>query len=593
MGKERSARDPRRLSTTARFALVQEIAARLAESRGLDEVVVAIRTALQAGLGVDGFVLNTVSDDRTQLLTLSVSGTSTRTQDHLRKPVPLEANIPASVVLASGSPIYWGSLQERDSAFPGYAGFPSQCQCWALLPLTVHGSTFGVLSIGWREQRRFDPAFSALLQLIAQQCAVAVDRAKIEEVERTERETLELMSEGTRLMVSDLNPEHVVQRLVHLAVPRLAPWCAVYVAEEAVLRRVAIEVAEHAGLAEQLRGLEAVPADSSTALALCYRTGEARVVPDASAQEVRVVYDETQTETMLPRDVHWTALVVPIRASGQTIGVMSLVSHLWDGAPPPSIWHAAEGLAGRAGVALRNARRFDVEHSTATLLTETLLPGALPAVAGYDVAARYVPAEGRVAGDWFDVFPLPSGSFLVAVGDVGGHGIRAATLMTQLRNAARGLALAGCGPARVVRGLAEFTVLDAAQGFATALYSALEPGTGVVRWSSAGHFPPLKFGGGAGAAAWLEFTDFPPFGITPERQPREHAFKLATGEGFLLVTDGILERRGVDLDRGLEQLRACVASSAAADMVTLVNEVIGTFCQAPRDDCCVVALRRL
>lgn len=200
-----SGRDPRRLSTTARFALVQEIAARLAESHGLEEVVPAIRLVLEAGLGVDAFVLNLASEDRTQLLTLTASGTSDRTLRFLQKPVPLEDNTPASVVLASGAPVYWRTLEERNRAFPNYSEFPSSCQCWALLPLTVHGSTFGVLSVGWRESRRFDPAVSALLQLIAQLCAVAVDRAKIEEVERAERETLELMSEGTRLMVSDLD----------------------------------------------------------------------------------------------------------------------------------------------------------------------------------------------------------------------------------------------------------------------------------------------------------------------------------------------------------------------------------------------------
>lgn len=586
-----SGRDPRRLSTTARFALVQEIAARLAESHGLEEVVPAIRLVLEAGLGVDAFVLNLASEDRTQLLTLTASGTSDRTLRFLQKPVPLEDNTPASVVLASGAPVYWRTLEERNRAFPNYSEFPSSCQCWALLPLTVHGSTFGVLSVGWRESRRFDPAVSALLQLIAQLCAVAVDRAKIEEVERAERETLELMSEGTRLMVSDLDPGHVVERLVHLAVPRLAPWCAVYVAENETLRRVAIEVEEHAVLAEELRGLEAVPVDSPTALALCYRSGQAQVVPDVTSQEVRLIYDEAQSRPMLESDIHWTALVVPIRASGQTIGVMSLVSHLWEGAPPPSIWHSAEGLAGRAGVALVNARRYDLEHSTAVLLTETLLPGGLTSIEGYDVAARYVPAEGRVAGDWFDVFPLPSGSFLIAVGDVGGHGIRAASLMTQLRNAARGLALGGCGPARIVRGLAELTVIDAAQGFATALYSVLEPQAGVVSWSSAGHFPPLAFGGDS--ATWLPFTDFPPFGVGPARQPTERQLSLAPGEGFVLITDGVVERRGSDLDHGLEQLRAFVAARGAATMAELVEGVIAAYCRAPRDDCCVVAVRRL
>ena len=165
---------------------------------------------------------------------------------------------------------------------------------------------------------------------------------------------------------------------------------------------------------------------------------------------------------------------MPIKAGGQVIGVMSLVSNTWGGAPPSGAWHSAEGRAARAGVALRNARRYDLERSTARLLSEAVLPPELPQVSGYEVASRYIPAEGRVAGDWFDVARLPSGKFLVGIGDVGGHGISAASLMAQLRNAARGLAIGGAGPGDIIRGLAELTLMDDAHGFATALYGSLD-----------------------------------------------------------------------------------------------------------------------
>ena len=178
----------------------------------------------------------------------------------------------------------------------------------------------------------------------------------------------------------------------------------------------------------------------------------------------------------------------------------------------PLGWRAALwGLAfgGRARGSrrrgLRNARRYDLERSTARLLSEAVLPRELPQVSGYEVASRYIPAEGRVAGDWFDVARLPSGKFLVGIGDVGGHGISAASLMAQLRDAARGLGDRRRRAREIIRGLAELTLMDDAHGFTTALYGSLSPDEGSFLWSSAGHIPPLLFG--SGFASWLAFAE--------------------------------------------------------------------------------------
>jgi GAF domain-containing protein len=345
------------------------------------------------------------------------------------------------------------TLAQRDRNYPEYAGYPSYRQAWAVFPLTAHGTTFGLLSAGWERARKFTNDDSALLVVIAHQCAIAVDRARLEDIEQRERETRELVSEGTRVMVSELDPEGIVRELVLLAVPRLAPWCAVYVAEQSSLRRVAIEIAEHADLAEELRGLQAVEISSSTPLAACYRTGQAQLVSRVTADEVRQVYNPEQTARILATEANWTALVVPIKASGQVIGVMTLVSDEWGVAPPDRVWHTAKSLAGHAGVALLNARRYGVEHSTASLLIERScrVSWRLCPATRWPAA---IPVEGRVAGDWFGVAPLPDGRFLLGIGDVGGHGIAAASLMAQLRNAARGLAIGGGGPGQIIRGLA-------------------------------------------------------------------------------------------------------------------------------------------
>ena len=142
-----------KLSIGARLSMVQDVAAGLADSHGLAEVTAAIRISLEAGVGAAAMVINVMSAEGTNLSTLYDSGTSERTHTLLEKELPLDDG-PAKKVISSGEPIYWSTLAQRDREYPGYADFPSACQSWAILPLTVHRVTFGVLSVGWAEPRR-------------------------------------------------------------------------------------------------------------------------------------------------------------------------------------------------------------------------------------------------------------------------------------------------------------------------------------------------------------------------------------------------------------------------------------------------------
>jgi serine phosphatase RsbU (regulator of sigma subunit) len=273
------------------------------------------------------------------------------------------------------------------------------------------------------------------------------------------------------------------------------------------------------------------------------------------------------------------------------IGVMSLVSPAWKGRPPNEVQYAAEGLAGRAGVALSNARRFERERLVAALLTDALLPSELPSVPGYDVKARYLPWGGPVAGDWFDVWRLPSGQYLVGIGDTAGHGIRAASLMAQLRNSARGLAVSGNGPGEILHSLGLLTLEDDLESLATAVYGILDTESGSFRWASAGHIGPIFCG--SGGARHLPSAIRPPFGIPVAEPPSEQEIVLGRGEAIVLVTDGVVERRGTDLDARLEVLRALVEANAVAPASAIAEQIVGTLCGPPEDDCCVVVVKRI
>jgi|GEM_PF-573070 len=572
-----------------RVAFVRDLAEGLAGAVEQAEIAKVVRTDMRRGLGVQSVILNVVSEDGAMLETLVADGVAGPTKSLLETPIPLGADTPALAALKKGEPLLWPTLAVRNREFPEYADFASTSRSWAVLPLIAEGNPIGCLSLGWSEPRRFGRVETAFLQLVALQCALAVDRARIDRLRRAERDTLELLSEGTRLMVSALEPAAIVDSLVHLAVPRLAPWCAVYVAEEGVLRRVAIEIEGDARLADSLRGLADITVDAQTPVAVTYRSGIARVVHPINPEQVRALYPEPFATRMLEYGSTWTGLVVPVRASGSVIGVMSLVSTTWGPTPPDQVIFAAEGLAARAGVALTNARRYQDERETAAMLMEAFLPAELPDIRGYEVAARYLPAGSKVAGDWYDVVRIGPGRYLVGIGDAGGHGIRAAALMGQLRNCARGLAMTGHSPAAVIDALHLITAEDDRDSFATAAYGILDLDRNAVEWASAGHLPALQYT--KGSARYVMQSPSPPLGW-PAGKISEWETAWKPGHGVVLFTDGLVERRDRDIQTGLDELRKLVASNARLSAKRLSGVIVDRLAQDPEDDCCVVVLRR-
>ena len=174
------------------------------------------------------------------------------------EPVAVDDPAPVVVVVRRGEPSFWPTSAERDRQFPELADHPGSDRSWAVLPLVVRGSAIGALTLGLSPGRRLGPADAGFLETVADQCAEAVDRVRTGAALRVERDVLELLSEGTRLMVGAGDPSAVVDRLVRLAVPRLAPWCAVYVADGGVLCRVAVAIDGRPDLVAKLRGVPAV-----------------------------------------------------------------------------------------------------------------------------------------------------------------------------------------------------------------------------------------------------------------------------------------------------------------------------------------------
>jgi stage II sporulation SpoE-like protein/GAF domain-containing protein len=232
------------------------------------------------------------------------------------------------------------------------------------------------------------------------------------------------------------------------------------------------------------------------------------------------------------------------------------------------------------------------ERETVDLLQRALLPGALPAVPGYQMAARAVPAgtKATVGGDWYDAFLTRDGDLAIAIGDVAGHGVRSAAAMAQLRHALRAYAFAGNGPGATLALLDELVTLLAPEAFATATMLVCTPG-GDVTYARAGHpFPLLAH---EGVVRLLDDGGRPPLGAGPAPQLEGHC-SLAEQATLVLYTDGLVEQRGVGLDIGFGALLD-VARALGDSSPNRWSETILAACPGgrdPIDDVCVVVVRR-
>jgi PAS domain S-box-containing protein len=237
---------------------------------------------------------------------------------------------------------------------------------------------------------------------------------------------------------------------------------------------------------------------------------------------------------------------------------------------------------------------YEREHKIAETLQRSLLPERLPPIEGLELAARYLPGAGGAAigGDWYDVLERPDGRVALVVGDVVGHGLRAAASMGQLRNAFRAYGMVEASPAEVVARINRLVMSGVEQVMATVLYLVLDRETGEVAFSAAGHPPPLVIA--ADGARFLEGGRSVPIGAADPAVFREATTVLPPGATLLLYTDGLVERRDTPLADRLDEL-AEVAGSAGDSLTDLCERVLSTVLGDgdPGDDVALLAVRPL
>ena len=411
---------------------------------------------------------------------------------------------------------------------------------------------------------------------------------------------LRLLAQVSAELAGTLDAVAAIGRVPRLLVPTLGDWCIVTVISEGASAR-------DAGM------WHAVPAQRP----LLQRYAAARLDrPQPTSAPARTVLGGG--ELMLTRDDLRAApmpepvramleslgpeclLVLPVRGRGRTLGVLSIARNQGTEFPRAEL-ATARDIADRMGLALDNARLYGQQLQLAEGLQRSLLTEP-PQPDHMEIAVRYQPAAqaARVGGDWYDAFIQPGGTTMLVIGDVAGHDTAAAAAMGQLRSLLRGIATySDAGPAAVLTGLDRSMAVLGSDTYATAAVARFEQdvddrerGVTQMRWSSAGHLPPLAVRPDGTVTVLAGWHSELMLGVDPAATRTDALVTLDWDTTVLFYTDGLIERRDADLDHGLDRLRDALAEFARLPLSPLCDAVLDRLVDGrPEDDVALVAVR--
>ncbi|MEV7406140.1 SpoIIE family protein phosphatase [Streptomyces sp. NPDC091267] len=396
------------------------------------------------------------------------------------------------------------------------------------------------------------------------------------------------LGELTLAMVSTLNADEALRRLVRLLVPRLADTAVIHLGESCTPERAAW--AHHTP--------DVLPAHPSDVHSLpdapAHTDALRRVMRGAGVQQVAPPADGFGPDLLGVVEAAET-IVVPLRLRDTTFGALTLSRAA---ASPPfneSDHAVAEEVARRTALGLDNTRLHAAQADIAATLQRALLT-ELPDVPGLELAAHYQSAQraAEVGGDWYDAFSLEGGDTALVIGDVTGHDIKAASRMSELRNMLRALAVDRPeeSPGQILRRLDTAQARLALADSATTVLARLRPdgaSSWNLAWSVAGHPPPLLITAD-GSAAYLTGGKSLLLGVRPGTERPTADIRLPPGATLLLYTDGLIESRSQSLDTGMTRLRQHITAHQHLPLSQLCAQLAGELGDT-RDDITLIAAR--
>lgn len=478
------------------------------------------------------------------------------------------------------------------------------------VPLKVEGRLTGSLGVAAESQGWYSNEEALRLQFAADRIALAVESARLGELERLRRGSLSFLVEASDLLAGTLDRDQTLALMAQMTIPTLATWCAVYtIADQASDPYLSYVLHEDEDLIDGLKALlskirppEPIPTPGArvwTAPAEAAHQAALRTsMRSLGLGEPATVSSGIGTTLATASAVGGETVVLPLVARNRVIGMLTL------GKPTDEhfrqeILELAEDLSRRAALALDNARLYSERVAISQSLQRSLLPPELPQIDGVEVEVIYRAAgEGNeVGGDFYDLFPIRDGAYGFAIGDVCGTGPEAAAVTGLARHALRLLAREGYGGPAVLERLNSAIIDEGARSrFLTLLYGELWPqedGSAVLKVVCAGHPLPLRLrqDGTVEPAAEPQAL----LGVMEDLELYEQTITLDPGDVLLCVTDGVTERReGTRMlgDDGLtEVLTACTGLTAGAVAARVMRAVERFASDAPSDDMAILAMR--
>jgi serine phosphatase RsbU (regulator of sigma subunit)/integral membrane sensor domain MASE1 len=576
-----SARLERAMAEARREAA--ELGAVLADAATVSSVGDQVSAAVRARLDAAQVLISVLAADGRRFE--PVAGGDTAAQAAVGPAEPtIDSDAPGPRAVRDRAPVY---LSEEKA--PG-AGTGSA----AALPLLTEVGALGYLGVWWTEPREVTAVERAYLQSMAETTSRALERARLREAKQHEHARVEALAELTGLLAAALTPEaigEVVADRVRAAVGGADALCLGVISQDG--RRLEwITAAGHAG--EVLGQFSDLAMDVPAAVTDAVRTGLPVIIRTPAEYEQR--YPGPGTPAVVASGSSWLAW--PLRVDTAPVGAIGLMwKHPQQFEPGQLAFVAA--VADLVAQAQVRARAYADEHALAAILQRAVMPTTVAVIPGLEIGACYRQAgtTRQVGGDWYDAIALPGQRAYLAVGDVVGHGLAAAEDMTQLRNAGRTLAIAGYQPAGILDELARVTDWATSGKFATVAAAIIEPDVPVVTYATAGH-PPILI-----RRAKTGTVEIPPPADGPALcLPTDHDFPQYTqgqtsfdvGDIMLMYTDGLIERRGEDLEEGIARVTERLqAWPPGAPLGRLCDELIASLGAEPQlDDMCVLAVSR-
>ena len=552
----------------------------------------------------DSAFLLLATDDETELEVRASTGLPSARQRFAR--VPVEAG-PGRYGSAR-MPAVHDDLTAVPGAVPLLSG--TGMRSVITVPLKVEGRLTGSLGVAAESPARYSNEEALRLQFAADRIALAVESARLGELERLRRGSLSFLVEASDLLAGTLDRDQTLALMAQMTVPTLATWCAVYtIADQASDPYLSYVLHEDEDRIDGLKALlsKIIPPDPVPAPGARVWSAPAEAAHQAALRtsmrnlglgEPATVSSGIGTTLETASAVGGETVVLPLVARNRVIGMLTL------GKPSDEhfrqeVLELAEDLSRRAALALDNARLYSERTAISQSLQRSLLPPELPNVEGVEVEVIYRAAgEGNeVGGDFYDLFPIRDGAYGFAIGDVCGTGPEAAAVTGLARHALRLLAREGFrGPAVLER--LNSAILDegARSRFLTLLYGELWPqedGSAVLKVVCAGHPLPLRLrqDGTVEPAAEPQ----PLLGVMDDLELYEQTVTLDPGDVLLCVTDGVTERReGTRMlgDDGLtDVLTTCTGLTAGAVAARILRAVEHFASDAPSDDMAILAMR--